>query len=136
MTDKHILETQIILSYTKYVDDILIMSDDTITDSDTLNNIINNTHSSLTFTSTPESNQQIPYLDSLHQLKWTHTENQVQPTQLSIIIRHPTEHKMAAYRFLLHTLQSLPLSNTRRQKEWNIIKQIVKSISIRMTLIL
>jgi hypothetical protein len=31
---------------------------------------------------------------------------------------------LSAYRFLLHRMHSIPLSPSRKQKEWNIIQQI------------
>jgi hypothetical protein len=49
------------------------------------------------------------------------------PTTSTVIHRtscHPTEHKMAALNYLFNRLNTYPLSNTNRNKELNIIRQI------------
>ena len=37
---------------------------------------------------------------------------------------HPNEHKAAAFRYYIHRMQSLPISEEAKQKEWNTILNI------------
>ena len=37
------------------------------------------------------------------------------------------QHKLAAYRYYLTCMNSLPLSKSRKQKEWNIIQYIART---------
>ena len=48
-------------------------------------------------------------------------------TTINYQSNHPLEHKMAAYRFLINRMNSLPLSNNNKKKEWNIIKTIAEN---------
>jgi hypothetical protein len=40
---------------------------------------------------------------------------------------HPQEHKMAAYRYMITRMATLPLTQTRREIEWRTIKAIAKN---------
>jgi hypothetical protein len=40
---------------------------------------------------------------------------------------HPTEQKLAAYRYYLYRLNTLPLTDDKKNKELNIIKNIAKA---------
>jgi len=40
---------------------------------------------------------------------------------------HPTDHKLAAFQFLLNRMQKLLLTPPRKQKEWNTILHTAKT---------
>jgi hypothetical protein len=54
---------------------------------------------------------------------WTPTTNN---TTINFLSNHPTEHKIAAYRYITR-MQSLPLTTERQHAEWMTIKPIAKS---------
>jgi len=39
-------------------------------------------------------------------------------TTINFFSNHPTEHKMAAYRYYITRMHSLPFSLARKQKKW------------------
>jgi hypothetical protein len=57
---KHIVESKIIMYYTKYVDDILIICDHTVTNPDSLTNSLNRIPKDITFKLTLEESKQFP----------------------------------------------------------------------------
>jgi hypothetical protein len=62
---RHLLESKNIIYYTRYVDDIFIIYDKTITNPDHLTNNMNNIHENIIFKPTHENNNQINVLDLL-----------------------------------------------------------------------
>ena len=73
------------------------------------------------------------FLDLLRIRNPTNLETDIyrKPTTTTITIdflsNHPTEHQIAAYRYHIARMQSLPLTTERQQTGWNTIKSIVKS---------
>ena len=84
---------------------------------------INRIHPSLQFTPTPEENNSVSFLDLL----LMRHENQIEidiyreptatDTSINFMSNHPTEHKMAAYRYLINRMTALPLSLEKRKTE-------------------
>jgi hypothetical protein len=48
-------------------------------------------------------------------------------TTIDYLSNHPLEHKMAAYRFLIERMLTLPLGEKQQQHEWETIQQITHS---------
>jgi hypothetical protein len=133
---KHWLETKEILYYKRYVDDILIIYDSAKLNPDQVTDSFNHYNPDLHFTSTHENNNCINYLDltitrAAHSLqlgiyrKPTNTD-----TTINYNSTHPIQHKLAAYRYYISRMVTLPISHTEKEKEWNIIQNIASSNSI------
>ena len=106
----------------RYVDDILIIYNTHITP-ETINEQINNIHPNLYFTPTQEQNNTINFLDLLLIRQPTTIDIDIfrKPTTTDTTIdftsNHPTEHKMAAHRYLINRMLTLPLSTKRKKIE-------------------
>ena len=50
-------------------------------------------------------------------------------TPINFISNHPTKHKVAAYRYHITRMQSLPLTTERQQTEWKTIKSVAQSFN-------
>jgi hypothetical protein len=107
---KHWLDTNDIIYYRRYVNDILIIFDQNKTDVTTTTNRMNSFQQNLKFTSTLEEHNSTNYLDlSIHK-----GPNNLQlniyrkPTQTDTTIyftsTHPLRHKLAAYRFYINRM--------------------------------
>jgi hypothetical protein len=87
-------DTKNIILYTRYVDDILTIYDNTRTTADDIHNHINNTHKSLQFSPTPENKKQVNFLD----LNITRKENKLEigiyckPTTKDTTINYISNH--------------------------------------------
>jgi len=121
---KQILDKQNITFYTRYVDYILLIYNTKHTTPEIIHSHINKIHPNLQFTPTLEHNNSISFLDLLIIRHPTQIEidNFRKPTTTDTTINytsnHPTEHKMAAYRYLINRMTSLPLSVEKRIAEW------------------
>jgi len=125
---KQTLDAQNITFYARYVDDILLIYNTKHTTPELIHSHINKVHPNLQFTATFEHNNNISFLDlpiNRHPIqieidifqKPTTTD-----TTINYTSNHPTEHKMAAYRYLINRMLSLPLSTERRIAEWQKIR--------------
>jgi hypothetical protein len=100
------MESKEIVMYKRYVDDVLIMYDQTKTDETTIHNTINNIDENLEFKMTIEEKHTISYLDLSINRKPNYIELDIyrKPTHVDIIIHfssnHPYDHKLAAFRYL------------------------------------
>jgi len=54
-------------------------------------------------------------------------------TTINFLSSHPIEHKMAAFKFHISGMRSLPLDHNKRQKEWEIIQSVAKIIIFHNT---
>jgi hypothetical protein len=93
---------------------------------------MNNIHKAIIFKPTHEVNHQINFLDLLIIRKETtiydiHRKPTTTDTTINFLSNHPMEHKLAAYRYYLTLMNSLPLSKIRKQREWNNIQYIAKT---------
>jgi len=122
------MESRKIIMYKRYVDDILIMYDQTKTDEIIIHNTINNIDENLEFKMTAEENHTISYLDLSINRNPNHIELDIyrKPTHMDIIIHfssnHPYDHKLAAFRYYINRMITLPITEQARKQEWrNII---------------
>jgi hypothetical protein len=109
------------------------MYDTTKTCSHTINTYINNIHSNIKLNPTSEKHGSTDSLD----LTITHKHKQLEvnihrkPTSTDKTINfhssHPIEQKMAAFRFHITRMHSLPLDPNKKQKEWKTIQSIAKN---------
>jgi len=60
---KHLLEANILSFYTRYVDDILVIYDFTLTTPDNVQRYLSTIHNNIQFSSTHENNHSVTYLD-------------------------------------------------------------------------
>jgi hypothetical protein len=130
---KQLLDTNCILYYARYVDDILLIYDHTQTTYESILTFTNNLHKNLQLIPNPEMDGQVNFLDLLISRKPKHLEIDIfrKPTTtnttINFLSNHPMEHKMSAYRFHLERMYSLPLNQIQRQNEWETILQIANS---------
>jgi hypothetical protein len=124
---KHWLETHEIILYWRYVDDILIIFDTTKTNKHTIQTSMNMIHPLLHFTPTNDFENVITYLDlTIHWLNHTlqlgvyHKPTQIFAT-IHYISNHPTQHKLAAYRYHINWMLSLPITEPAKNHVWPLI---------------
>jgi len=119
--------------YTRYVDDIFIIYDTTHTTAESIHKYINNIHNCLQLNPTHENNTQINFLDLCINRKTNKLEIDIyrKPTTTDITINylsnHPIEHKLAAYRYHINRMLTLPLTKERRTHEWKTIQNIARN---------
>jgi hypothetical protein len=121
-----------VISYSRYVDDILIIYDHTKTNLNQVLNDFNNIHNMIQYTIKKENNNEINFLDiSIHRLQ-SSLEYKIypKPTSTSTIIHntscHPVEQKVMAFNFLFNRLNLYPLNNINKNNKLQIINQIAK----------
>ena len=119
-----------IIFWFRYVDDVLVGFNGTDRQLDIYLNTLNALHSNIKFTVEIEQTQSINFLD----LNISRTEGGFsfkiyrKPTTTDTTIPFdsysPIEHKLAAYRSLIHRAFTIPISNNNLRSEINIIKLI------------
>jgi hypothetical protein len=133
MLIKHWLETPEIIFYRRYVDDTLIIFDTTKTNEHTTQNFMNSIHPLLLFTPTNEVENTITYLDlAIHQQNHTFQLGILHiPTQTDATIHfksnQPIQNKLAAYRYHIKRMLTLPITGSTKNQEWNRICTMVKN---------
>ena len=138
---KHLLDTNLILFYARYVDDILIVYDSTLTSPDLITHYSNSIHSCLKFTPTMEKNKSLSFLDLLITRNPPRLEINISrkptttDTSLNFLSNHPLEHKLAAYRFHIERMFSLPLSDQQQRHEWMYIKLMARNNGLPLPLL-
>jgi hypothetical protein len=125
--EKHLnqlLDGRGITFYTRYVDDIFIIYDTNKTTPDQILTYMNNLYPILAFTPTHEENNTINFLDLLitRQPPSISIDIYRKPTTTDTTINytsnHPVEHKLAAYRYMINPMNSIPLSQAKTNTEW------------------
>lgn len=123
-----------ILTYKRYVDDILIIYNESDKEEkDKMLEKINSHHPKLSFTHEYEEGNKINFLDLTLTRRTDHLEFDIyrKPTQTNTTINsksvHPNSHKTAAFRSMLYRVFKIPLNEDKRRKEINLIKCIAKS---------
>ena len=112
---KHWIETNEVIYYKRYVDDIIIIFNQNKIEEESITRYMNNIHKHLEFKLTEEENKTINYLDLyIHR----NNNNNVQigiyrkPTQTDTTIHftsnHPLQHKLTACVFYINTLLFAP----------------------------
>ena len=133
---KHLIDAKTLSFYTRYVDDFFLIYDSTRTNPDNILQYIDIIHSSIQFNPTIESNNYVNFLDlSITRgptclgisifCKPTSTD-----TTINFLSNHLLEYKMAAYRFLIRRMLSLPLDKEQQYKEWQHILHTAHSNKI------
>jgi len=121
---KHWLENMEIILYKRYIDDILIIYDQTKTDETTIYNTINNIDKNLEFKITGEENNTVIYLDLSINRNSNHIELGIyrKPTHMDIFIHrssnHPYDHKLAAFKYYINRMVTLPITEQVAKQEW------------------
>ena len=124
---KHWLESGEIKYYRRYVDNILIMYNGNQINEHKISQHMNNIDKNLQFKPTNEHDNTINYLDlTIHRkdknLDWNiYRKPTSTDTCIHQLSNHPNEHKTAAFRYYIHRMQSLPISDEAKHKEWNTI---------------
>ena len=130
---KWIIDIKNVRHYTRYVDNILIIYDNTKITHASITQQINQIHKDTKFSPTYETNNTINFLELQIMRNTQNLEISVyrKPTTTNTTIHHtsndPMEHKTAAYRYYLSWMHSLPLNPDEKQKEWNTIQTIAKN---------
>jgi hypothetical protein len=129
----HTLQKHHIIDYYRYVDDILLIYNDNITNiQDTLKDF-NKAHPNIQFTIEEQTDRKLNYLD----ITITNADNTFtfdiyrKPTSTDLIIRndscHPTEHKQAAIKYMTDRMNTYPISTNNKQKEATTINTILQN---------
>jgi hypothetical protein len=119
---KQLLDTKNIIFYTRYVDDILIIYDTKRIHPDNINTYINQIYIDIKLIPTYENNGCISVLDLFIIRKPSKLEIDIfcKPTNtdttFNFFSNHPIEHKVAAFRYHITGMHSLPLTPKRKQK--------------------
>jgi hypothetical protein len=127
---QEILEKHKIVSFHRYVDDILILYDNTVTNVKHVLENFSNINNKLQFTMELESNNNLHYLDlNITRTNTTLTYNIFRkPTVTSTTLHntscHPYEHEKAAYKYLQDRVNSYIITPENKVIEENIIRQI------------
>jgi len=127
---KHLLDSGSITFYSRYVDDIFIIYDSSHTNPYAIQQYANTIHNNLQLNPTTETEGQINFLDLTITRKTTNLEIDIfrKPTKITNTINnfsnHPQEHKLAAYRYYIQRMLTLPLNKEHQHKEWITIIKI------------
>ena len=138
---RHLIDAKILSFYTRYVDDIFLIYDSTRTNPDYILQYIDTTHSNIQLSPTMESNNNVNFLDLSITRRPTCLGISIlrKPTStdttINFLSNHPLEHKMAAYRFFISRMLSLPLDKEQQDKDWQHILHIAHNNGIPLTLL-
>ena len=116
--------------YTTYVDDILVIYDCTLTAPDSIQWYLSTIHNNIQLNPTPKNNLSISFLDLTITRKPSHLDIGIHrkptttETTIHFLSNHPHEHKLAAYRFLIRRMLTLPIHKEQRHEEWQNILHI------------
>jgi len=117
--------------YTTYVDDILIVHNDSNTDVDKLLDFFNNAIPTMTFSIEKELDNSINFLDITIHMSVENFSFSIyrKPTTTGTIIPndscHPQEQKHAAILYMLDRMNNYQLNKSSKEQECNTIKQIL-----------
>jgi hypothetical protein len=138
LENKHLnqlLDEKSIIFYTRYVDDLFLIYEYNTdrTTPEKIHDYLTNLHPNLEFTPTIKENNRISFLDLLitRQTSAIEIDTYRKPTATDTTINytsnHPTEHKLAAYRYLIRRMTALPLSPEKEEAEWQTILTIANN---------
>jgi len=122
---KHCLENKGFTCYKRYVDDILIIFDKNKIDEDTIHSNVNNTDEHLEFKISREENETINYLDLSINRKTNNVNLNIyrKPTYIDMAIHfssnHPYDHKLAAFKYYINRMITMPITQQAEKQEWN-----------------
>ena len=123
---KQYLDNKEITYYKSYFDDILIIYDQNKINEQTILHRINKIDINFQFKISTEENNTINYLDiSIHRNNNIGLIIYRNPTSTDITIQfssnRPYEHKTAAFRYYIHRMITLPITEKSKQEEWKTI---------------
>jgi hypothetical protein len=127
---KHLIDSNILAFYTRYVDDILILYDNTLTTPDSIQQYIGTIHKNIQFNPTHENNHSVNFLDLTiyrkphHLAIGIHRKPTTTDTTINFLSNHPPEQKLPTYRFLIKRMLTIPIHTEQRQGEWQNILHI------------
>jgi hypothetical protein len=130
-----------ILSYTRYVDDILVIYDSTLTTPDNIQLYLSTIHSNIQLSLTHENDHSVSFLELTITRKPSHLDIGIyrKPTAtvttINFLSNHQPEHKLAAYRFLISRMLTLPIPKEQRHEEWLNILHIAQGNNFPRSLI-
>ena len=130
---KHLLDSKSITFYSRYVDDILKIYDSSYTNPNAIKQYANTIHNNPQINPSPQNAGKINFLDLTFTRKTTSLEKDIFPkpttnnTTINYLSNHPLEHKLAAYRYYIERIFSLPLNKENQLKEWTTIPDIARS---------
>ena len=130
---KQWLENKKIVYYKHYVDDILIIYDQNKTNKQTVLEEIYKIDQNLQFKISTEENNTINYLDITIHRNNNNVDISIyrKPTGTDTTIQfssnHPYEHKIAAFKYYIHRMLTLPITEESKQEEWKTIITMAKN---------
>jgi hypothetical protein len=138
---KHRIEANILSFYTIHVDDILVIYDSTLTTPDNVQRYLSTIHNNNQLSLAHENNHIFRILDLKITRKPSHLNIGIyrKPTTIDTTINflsnQPPEHKLAAYRFLIRRMLTLPIKKEQRHEEWQNILHIARRNNFPRSLI-
>jgi hypothetical protein len=139
---KHLMDNRTLTFYTRYVGDIFIIYDTTKTSPDDILQHISNIHHSIQLNPTHESDNNINFLNLTITRETNHLSINIYykptttDTTIQFLSNHPPEHKLAAYRFYIRRMLTLPLNQKQRNNEWLHIQHVTQNNGIPLNLLL
>ena len=130
---KQLLDMKNVIFYKHYVDVILIIYDTKRIHPNLINTYKNKIHTDIKLNPTKENNGCISFLDVFTIRKPSNLETDIfckpttTDTTINFFSNHLTEHKVAAFRYHITILHSLPLIPERKQKECTLIQPITQN---------
>jgi len=128
--------------YVRYVDGILVIYDTTKINLHTINTYTNKIHNNIKLNPTYEEHNSIALLDLTITCRHTKLEVDIyrkqttKDTTINFLSNHSIEQKMAAFRFHIIRMHSLPLNPDKKQTEWEIMQSIAKNNNFLQHLLL
>jgi len=130
---KQWLESKEILYYKRYIDDILIIYIQNKINEQTILEEINKIDQNLQFKMCTEEDNIINYLDiTIHRNNnnidiSTYRKPTGTDTPIQFSSNHPYEHKIAAFKYYIHRMLTLPITEESQQEEWKTIITMAKN---------
>jgi hypothetical protein len=108
----------------------------------TINTYINKIHNNIKLNPTYEEHDSVAFLDLTITRRHSklgvdiYREPTTTDTTINFLSNHPIEQIMAAFRFHITTMHSLPLNSDKKQIEWETIQSIAKNNNFPQHLLL
>ena len=110
---KHLIDSKHLIYYARYVNDILIIYDSTLTSPTNIQHYMDTIHGNIKLNTTHETNDNVKFLDISITRKPTSLELDIYrkptatDTTINFLSNRPLEHMLAAYRFFINRMLSL-----------------------------
>jgi len=139
---KQLLDMKSIALYVRHIGDILVIYDTTKINLHTINTYINKIHSNIKLNTTYEEQNSIAFLDLTITRRHTRLEVDIYrkptttDTTINFLSNHSIEQKMAAFRFHITRMHSLPLNPNKKQTEGELVQSVAKNNNLPQHLLL